>query len=219
MKLRTQPADFCVDEINSIPIGRDGNYGVYELQKTGWNTLDALKSIAIQWKRSPKDLAHAGLKDRHAITSQVITILNGPARNFQDHQISLEYLGQSSRATVATDIVANRFTLILRSLSELEVNSSREALPQIASTGFANYFDDQRFGSWIPEHPFIAEHWIRREYEEALRLSFAEPHPNDDGQERWIVLIVAASLHFSMTARMTSKEPGPASMPKCEVCI
>ncbi len=184
MKIRTQAADFRVEEINSIPIGRDGNYGVYEMRKTGWNTLDALKSIAIQWKRSPKELAHAGLKDRHAITSQVITIFDGPSRNFEDHQVALEYLGQSTRATVATDIVANRFSLVLRSLSSDEVNSAKKALPQIAATGLANYFDDQRFGSWIPGHPFIAEHWIRADYEEALRLSFAEPHPMDDGDER-----------------------------------
>lgn len=184
MKLRRQTNDFIVQEENNLPLVRTGKFAVYELRKTGWNTLDAIQSLAIQLKRPVHDFSHAGLKDRHAETTQWITIQNGPTRNFKTENISLEYLGQAERGTTAQDIVSNRFTLVLRSLNAVERASAESALPTIRNAGIANYFDDQRFGSYIPGQPFIAEHWIRGEYEKALWLTFAERHPQDDGAER-----------------------------------
>ncbi len=184
MKLRRLNSDFCVAELNDIPVEREGEYTVYELKKSGWNTLDAIKSFSINFDIPIQNFSHAGLKDRHAETSQLITIYGGAPRNFNQENLSLEYLGHSRRETKATDIAANRFTLVLRSLNELEEKSARNALPQIENTGIANYFDDQRFGSYIPGHPFIAEHWIKKEYEKALWLTFAEQNSFDDGEER-----------------------------------
>lgn len=184
MKLRQLNSDFTVTELNDIAIERSGDYTVYELKKTGWNTLDALKSFSMELKISLRNFSHAGLKDRHAETTQLITIYGGPPRNFQQGDLSLEFLGHTSRATTATDIAANRFTLVIRSLSENEENSARHALPQLEATGIANYFDDQRFGSYVSGHPFIAEHWIRKNYEKAIWLSFAAPTSFDDGDER-----------------------------------
>ncbi len=183
MKLRRLPTDFCVEEENSLPIERTGDFAVYCLRKTSWNTLDALKHVAIHWKFSANSFSHAGLKDRHAVSSQVITIRNGPQRNYESDQISLEYMGQSSRATDSADIVGNHFTLVLRSLSAAERQSAEQAIPEITNAGIANYFDDQRFGSYFPGKPFIAEHWIRGEYEKALWLAFVEPYPGDDQSE------------------------------------
>lgn len=184
MKLRQQASDFQVQELNQLPIGHQGNFAVYELTKSGWNTLDVVQSIATQWKCSRRDISHAGLKDRHAATTQILTIRNGLQRNLRHQNFKLEYLGQADRATTAHDIAANRFTLVLRSLSPAEVESAEAALPVIAETGIANYFDDQRFGSYLAGHPFIAEAWIREDYEQALWLTFAEPHANDDAHER-----------------------------------
>lgn len=157
---------------------------MYVLRKTGWNTLDALKRITLQWNLPSQSISHAGLKDRHAVTSQLITIRNGPQRSFHDEHIDFEYLGQSQRATCATDIAANRFTIVLRSLSQDEKTAAEHAIPDIASLGIANYFDDQRFGSYLSGQKFIAEHWILGEYERALWLTFAEHHPDDSSSER-----------------------------------
>lgn len=183
MKIRRLPADFQVEELNSLQIGRQGSHAVYQLKKTDWTTLDALKSIARTWKLSPRQIMHAGLKDRHAVTSQLITIAGGPRRNLEQSTYQLEYLGQSPRATCSQDILGNRFRLAIRSLTSAACESAQTVLPDLEQTGLANYFDNQRFGSYIPSEPFIAEHWLRGDFEAACRLALAIQHPDDPQQE------------------------------------
>ena len=50
--------------------------------------------------------------------------------------------------------------------------------------GLPNYFDDQRFGSIGPSGEFIAEPWMRGDYERTLWLALAEPNPFDQVPER-----------------------------------
>ena len=184
MKLRRHTADFQVEEINALWVVSSGDHAVYRMRKDGWNTLDAISTIARSINVPRKACHHAGMKDRHAQTSQVITIRNGPQRDFEFDNISLDYLGQSKRAVNASDIAGNRFRIVVRSLSQVEDAQAGLNLPKIEKTGITNYFDDQRFRSYLPGHPFIAEHWIRGEYEQALWLTFAEHSPNDDSTER-----------------------------------
>ncbi|TWT46376.1 tRNA pseudouridine synthase D [Thalassoglobus neptunius] len=184
MKLRCHPSDFCVDERNSLSVGRSGSFAVYRLKKSGWTTLDVLQKLARDLKINRRRIHHAGLKDRHAETSQVITIEHGPQRDFDFESFAISYQGQAQRAVTAHDIEGNVFSLVMRSVTENERLQAEKSLPVVQATGLTNYFDDQRFGSFIPGHSFIAEHWIRREYERALWLMFAEPRAEDGRDER-----------------------------------
>jgi len=184
MKLRRHPEDFEVRERSTLPISAAGPYAVYELEKTGWTTLDALDRIARQLGLARKMIQHAGMKDRHAVTSQRVTIRNGPRRSWQDQSLKLNYLGQSLREIGAEDISENQFRIVLRSLTTEEQQCAAAALPEVQQAGIPNYFDDQRFGSWFPGKGFIATAWIREQYEQALYLTFAEPEPLDDAEER-----------------------------------
>lgn len=184
MKLRRLSEDFQVEEIGGLPIRREGQFAAYRLRKTDWTTLDALSRLSRLWNVPRGDIQHAGLKDRHAVTTQWITIRRGPPRSLEDGNISVEYLGRSPRAIRADDIRANAFRLVLRSLDPQEITSAEMALPDVQANGIPNYFDDQRFGSWYGGHGFIAEFWIREDYESALRLALAEPHPDDNRVER-----------------------------------
>lgn len=184
MKLRRLAEDFRVDELNLLPLGAQGPFAAYRLTKSHWTTFDALEHFARVLRVPRRNLAHAGLKDRHALTTQLITIRHGPRRSLEDGSLALTYLGQAARATGPDDIQANAFRLVLRSLSAQEVAIARQALADLRQDGLTNYFDDQRFGSFFPDHGFIAEAWIRADYEQALWLAFAAPQPDDDSQER-----------------------------------
>jgi tRNA pseudouridine13 synthase len=184
MKLRRLAEDFRVAEQNSLALKPAGQFAAYELVKSRWTTLEAIERLSRLLNIPRRDFSHAGLKDRHAITSQLITIRNGPPRSIDDDALSLVYRGQASRATTASDITGNSFELVLRSLLPAEVMAATRALSEIRNCGIANYFDDQRFGSYFPERGFIAGAWIREDYELALRLAFAEHQPFDDAEER-----------------------------------
>ncbi len=184
MKLRRLPEDFRVDEVCDLAVGSQGFFAVYELSKRGQGTLEAIDQLIRDWKLPRQNAEHAGMKDRHAVTTQWITVRNGPATDYELPLASVKYLGQSERAITASDIAYNRFELVLRSLTTTEVDCLTKNLPVVAKEGVANYFDDQRFGSLPDSKEFIATAWIKRDYERALWLAFAEHLPDDDAAER-----------------------------------
>ncbi len=184
MKLRRVPEDFFVEELSDFPAGRDGNHAVYRLTKTGLGTLEAVDAIIQRWKIERQQMSWGGLKDRHAVTAQYLTIFRGPKRDLEQNSLGLEYLGQSHQPFTAADIQSNRFSLVLRSLGDDDVAFAEQALQEIQRSGLPNYFDDQRFGSMSAAGEFIARPWIEGNFERTLWLTFAEPHPFDRSDEK-----------------------------------
>jgi len=184
MKLRRLIDDFRVQEQNSLPIGSRGIHAVYELKKSGWTTLDALGHFSRTLNIPRRNMVHAGLKDRHAVTSQIITVRHGPRRSFVEENLELAYLGQAERETGSSDITGNNFEIVLRSLSDEEHRQAAGSILELQQGGLPNYFDDQRFGSWYAGQGFVGAAWVREDYEQALWLAFAEHHPDDPAAER-----------------------------------
>lgn len=74
IKIKVNPEDFVVEEVAGLPMRKHGNFCVYRLKKRGWNTVDVLKRISQTFCIPFSDLSYGGKKDKHAITSQYITI-------------------------------------------------------------------------------------------------------------------------------------------------
>ena len=111
MKLKQRPEDFRVEELTDAVAAESGDFAFYRLDKTGWTTPDALAAIRRRWQIDFRRLSYGGLKDRHAVTSQHLTIFRGPKRSLSHERITLTYLGQRTEPFTATDIRANRFTV------------------------------------------------------------------------------------------------------------
>jgi tRNA pseudouridine13 synthase len=183
MKLKCHPEDFCVDEIaGSLPEG--GDYAFYHLTKRGLGTPEAIEAIRRRWNIPPRWIAFGGLKDRHAVTTQWITIGRGPRRDLHQTNLTLKYRGQVGRALASSDILANRFRIVARDLGGKSASLAQEALDEASRDGLPNYFDEQRFGSLGESGEFIAQAWCRGDYERAVWLAVAEPHPHDRSQTK-----------------------------------
>ena len=75
MKLRQALEDFKVDEISRPQVlDSDGPYRLYILQKQGLDTFTLLAYLSKKLNVPYKEFGIAGLKDRHAITSQNLSI-------------------------------------------------------------------------------------------------------------------------------------------------
>ena len=179
MSIKSIPSDFRVEEIPSVQTRTEGQFGFYRLQKSGWTTPDAVAAIRRRWQLDLRRLSYGGLKDRHAETIQYLTIFRGPRRNLTHHGIRLEYLGQIERPYGSSDIEANRFDIVVRGLSEAEVEHARIAAAEVVQFGVPNYFDDQRFGSVASEEGFLARHLLHGKFEDALRQALAAPYEFD----------------------------------------
>jgi tRNA pseudouridine13 synthase len=200
MKLKQHPDDFRVEEITTVAPGDEGTFAFYRLEKRGWSTPDALAAVRRRWQVEPQRLSYGGLKDRHAWTTQYLSINHGPRRGLNHQQITLTYLGQLWAPYTSQDVAANRFRLTLRDLAPAERAGMEGRLQQVAAEGVPSYFDDQRFGS-VPLTPtplprgergrgegegaeFIARLLVRGQFEEALKLALAGPYEHDRGEQK-----------------------------------
>lgn len=185
MKIKQTPDDFCVDEQTEVT-PTSGPYALYRLHKRGWTTHDVLRAIRRLWQIPRQRLSYGGLKDRHADTTQHLTIEAGPRRDLRGSGWHLKYLGQVPRPFTSADIQANSFRLVVRSLAPEQVSHALSELPRVEADGLANYFDDQRFGSISPEGDFVARRMVMGDWAGALRLALTAPYEFDRSAEKAI---------------------------------
>ena len=179
MKLKRQPEDFQVEELPIVrPLDR-GRFGFYRLTKRGLGTLEAIEFIRRRWNLSGQQIAYGGLKDRHAVTVQYLTILDGPSGSIREPSFDLEPIGRLAAPYGPNGFRGNRFVVTLRDLARESADKAVAALEEVPRDGLPNYFDDQRFGSVGFDGGFIAHAWLLGKHEEAFRLAVAEPTPMD----------------------------------------
>ena len=149
-RFRVVPEDFRVDELPSFAASGEGEHLLLDIEKRGMNTAFAAKALAT-WAGIPEmGVGYAGMKDRHAVTTQRIS-LHLPKRVAPDLATlaveGLRVTGHAwhSRKLPRGALDGNRFALVLR-----DVEGARDAvdarLRAIAGTGQPNYFGEQRFG-------------------------------------------------------------------------
>src|SRR5262245_40877187 len=141
MKIKRQPEDFQVEELTDLVPAADGPFALYRLEKTGWTTPDALQAIRRRWQIDYQRMSYGGLKDRHAVTSQYLTIFRGPRRNLTHQRIKVTYLGQATEPFTSEHIRANRFRLTVRDLAARQIERALPALEEVERQGVPNYFD------------------------------------------------------------------------------
>ncbi len=177
------PEDFQVEE-HTTRTAEGGPYALYRLTKRGLGTPEAISAVARRWKIAPRQIACGGLKDRHALTVQWVTIHHGPRRDLRQTNLQLAYVGQTATPFAAADIAANAFRIVLRDLSADEAHQARQTLESVARDGVPNYFDQQRFGSVGQSREFIAQAWCRGDYQRAIWLATADPNPHDRPRDK-----------------------------------
>jgi len=149
-RFRVFAQDFRVDEIDGFEPSGSGEHLLLTVEKRGMNTAFAAKRIAAWAGIAEMGVSYAGLKDRHAVTTQRFSV-QLPKRVAPDlallesEEMRVLHSAWHSRKLPRGALAGNRFALLLR-----EVQGEREAiearLRAIAGQGIPNYFGEQRFG-------------------------------------------------------------------------
>jgi tRNA pseudouridine13 synthase len=193
MKIKCRPEDFIVEELPVDWPDRDGGFVLYRLEKMGIGTFEAIEQIRRAWNLAPDQVQYGGLKDRHALTIQYLTIARGPERGLTMPNFELMPIGRSQRPWGPASFRGNRFELILRDLSPEEVERASKMVQELPVDGVANYFDDQRFGSVGYSGEFIGEAWVKGDHERALWLAIAEENSHDRPEDRGVKEVLRES--------------------------
>lgn len=183
MKLKQIPEDFQVEELTGLRWG-DGPFSIYLMTKRSLGTPEAIEIVQRRWNLSRQQVSYGGLKDRHAVTKQFVTIKGGPHHHLRDTAVELEFLGKSRKPFTPHEIAGNRFTITMRDLDAEALQRAEQALQEVTETGVPNYFDDQRFGSYGAAKEFIAQWWCKGNYERALWLAIADANSHDLSEEK-----------------------------------
>lgn len=149
-RFRETPEDFVVEELDGFEATGSGEHLLLTVRKRGMNTAFAAKRIA-QWAGVAESaIGYAGLKDRHALTTQRFSVWL-PKKIAPDidalRSDDLDVLAHAwhARKLPRGALAGNRFALTLR-----EVEGDRDAIErrvrEIAARGVPNYFGEQRFG-------------------------------------------------------------------------
>ncbi len=183
VKQKTLPEDFRVEEL-SEPLPPGGPHALYRLTKRGLGTPEAIDAVLRRWKIARAKVSYGGLKDRHAVTAQSVTIRGGPRHDLKQTGFELVYQGQVARPFGPKDMLGNRFQIVLRNLPGAEVDRARRGLAAVEQDGLPNYFDQQRFGSVSQSGEFVARAWCAGDFQRAVWLVLAEPNPHDRPRRR-----------------------------------
>ena len=163
---RSSPADFVVDEIPAYAPSGAGEHAYVTFRKTDLTTPEAVKRIARALGADPRDAGYAGMKDRHAITTQTasfqLPLAKDPAALLAAAPLeNIEILSVSRHGNKLKPghLQGNRFRVVLRDLDPLLAPAVIEALAIAGRAGVPNAFGPQRFGR-DGENPARAVEWL-----------------------------------------------------------
>jgi len=149
-KIRSCPEDFIVNEQLSFEPSGVGEHVFLLVKKTGENTDYVARQLAKYAKVRQRDVSYAGLKDRHAVTTQWFSVwLPGKAdpdwADFETETINVLQTIRHARKLKRGVLSGNSFKLIIREWQGDKATTLGQ-LEAIKKEGIANYYGPQRFG-------------------------------------------------------------------------
>lgn len=144
------PEHFCVDEIPSYEPCGEGPHWYVRIRKRGLTTQDAVRRIARAAGVERKHLGVAGQKDKHAVTTQWVSIPEKsvpPAEWDAIDRVEVLDVSRHTNRLKVGHLKANRFTLTFSELGPDAGARFGAVVERLRATGVPNYFGPQRFGT------------------------------------------------------------------------
>ena len=154
--LKQRPEDFLVEEQPLYEPAGQGEHLYLYIEKKGATTLDLARRLAKAFRVKKRDVSYAGLKDKHAVTRQLVSVWR-PGSTNADDAAALERFSRYPYAQVLwvdrhTNKLrrghhgGNRFVIHVRDVAPTAVLQAKPILDRLTREGFPNYLGEQRFG-------------------------------------------------------------------------
>ncbi|MDH4274969.1 MAG: tRNA pseudouridine(13) synthase TruD [Gammaproteobacteria bacterium] len=148
--IKQRPEDFRVREQLGFDLTGQGQHAYLLLQKQSLTTEEVVRRIVKFCGVRAVDVGYAGLKDKHAITTQWFSVdLKGaqePAwHGLEDEHLRIVEVTRHTRKLKIGALRGNAFELVLRNAA-LDPVTVAARIALIRAHGVPNYFGEQRFG-------------------------------------------------------------------------
>jgi tRNA pseudouridine13 synthase len=146
------PQDFQVEEVLGYDLGGTGEHLYLYIEKRGLTTQEMISALSKKLRIHSRLIAYSGLKDKHAITRQWISVhtpqdLDATLLSSIPDIKLLKYARHSTKLRRGAH-QANRFEITLRDLpaGRVALAELARSMERISLQGVPNYFGEQRFG-------------------------------------------------------------------------
>lgn len=146
--------DFIVIE-EPIDFTQKGNFIILKIKKVNLGTWDLLEKLSKGLNIHEHELGYAGLKDKHATTTQYISIPRKYAKDlkkFKHNKIEIQETFLHSTKLNIGDLKGNTFIITLHEVAQEDLFDIQHRLKQIQKAGMPNFFGFQRFGKDFKEN-------------------------------------------------------------------
>jgi tRNA pseudouridine13 synthase len=155
------PEDFVVTEIPAYAPAGHGDHLLVRFEKTELNTREAVRRLAIALGVDPAQAGWAGLKDRHAVTTQWASFFGADPERALGLTLPAIRVLEAERhphKMRTGHLRANRFAIRIRG-AQADLDVARLLLDLLTAHGSPNYYGEQRFGR-DASNPKRARAWL-----------------------------------------------------------
>ncbi len=177
-----EPEDFIVEELPLYEPSRTGTHTYFAIRKRNLSTIEAINRIARELQVHTRDIGYAGLKDKNAITTQVLSVEGvTPEQVLRIKQPNIEVLWAERHAHKLRvgHLRGNRFELTLRDMPHDRLTQIKTSIDRLATEGVPNRFGVQRFGNKNDSHR-IGKALVKEDWEALKRYILT----SDDGPQQ-----------------------------------
>ncbi|MEM6260502.1 MAG: tRNA pseudouridine(13) synthase TruD [Planctomycetota bacterium] len=181
--------DFLVEEQPLYDLAGEGEHVYLFIEKNGLTTTEAVHRIARGFHMHRRNIGYAGLKDKHALTRQHLSlwlpgveedrVLEGIQRvNGKQPKVKILWHDRHTNKLKRGHHGGNRFVIRLREVEPTQVVRAKAVMDVLARHGVPNYVGDQRFGYRQNSH-ITGKSLLLGDYEAVLEAMLAADAPSE----------------------------------------
>lgn len=182
--IKQRPEDFLVEEIPLYDPSGEGEHVYLMIEKRAMATFEAMGVVAHHFGVRHDAIGYAGLKDKHAITRQVLSV-HVPGKKPEDFpmlqhdRMGVLWADLHTNKLRQGHLIGNRFSIKVRGTDMSRAIIAKRVLDRLAEMGVPNAFGEQRFGAFLNNHD-IGLALIRSDFQRAIDLLLS-PLPEHSG--------------------------------------
>ncbi len=168
-RIKVVPEDFEVEEIPAYQPSGSGDFLYLWLEKRDMGAEYFVRQIAKRLEIPAGEVGTAGLKDRHAVCRQMVSIpghVEDRLSQVEGEGIRVLNVSRHGNKLRAGHLHGNRFRILVRDLEPAGLEHLDTLLQRLREHGLPNYYGSQRFGrdgeTWAigmamlkKEHPIL----------------------------------------------------------------
>lgn len=145
------PEDFVVDEQPLYAASGQGDHWYVQIRKRGATTLELRSAVADAAGVAAGDVGYAGMKDKHAVTTQWLSVPVPRARPPEAWQLPEAFrlltVSRHNNKLRVGHLAGNQFAIRLVNVAPGAPERLERFFARLSAQGLTNFFGAQRFGS------------------------------------------------------------------------